>query len=429
MRVLTTLALLALTVHVAIAGVAIYAPYTHPLPRYWSGTNSRAFMYAHVTYPTKGLTGYVFTIGGEEVDAGEFPPDPAGKKYVYDVPCFFMFDSTHFTPPGRAVEIKLTVWDTDGNMTEDSYTANCWNTAAIWGRYDLEIDPWTFHWSTRPNYDGEWEQGTESWGGCRVVQENLFPIHYNGLALNTARGWTATQFLAGIVPATTVYVNTHGGADDFLWQGISTSQFESDKSDYTLWRDPHAYTPPTQHPEYVIPEHLRGTMQPPPTSENFVIKPTRMSAHGTGLPPFNTGTPPINLAYVDGCECGVGPPEGYDMQFSEAFLYPGGNYYTGYSPLPENQSFCSYLVKTDIDATQAVAQAFWKNLVDGLTVWQARDEAFIAYQKIAEDEPEFAQEWMTIYGDFHTKLHHVYTGASDVPPVTNWFRRINLAGF
>lgn len=46
----------------------------------------------------------------------------------------------------------------------------------------------------------------------------------------------------------------------------------------------------------------------------------RVSAVGSGAPPFQSGIPPINLAFVDACDTGQ------DSAMGEAFLHPFANH-------------------------------------------------------------------------------------------------------
>jgi hypothetical protein len=337
----------------------------------------------------------------------------------------FMFDSTHF-PSGQPVEVRFVATDTDGDTTSASISPVAKNKASVFGRYDLEVSQLTWIFTRPPDpSQGEYLFGDDSWAGTSAAAAKLAAMNDAVFGPETGLGWPALGFLAMVEAATVVYVNTHGGPMGNAGTGATTA-FESDAMDFWFWYDS---APPNSHPNYAE-DFVTGSFENHLMRQYKPILPRRVAANGSGLPPFNTGEPPINLAFVDGCECGLGPSQGYVQEFSGAFLYPGGNWYEGIGSYPEDQSYCSYLIDVDIDRTKAVVQVFFSSLRDGYTVHQARIFAYDDAYAGAHDDPGSAFEWMVVYGDWHTRLHGVYTGVSDVfsdgspVPITQWFRQI-----
>jgi hypothetical protein len=126
----------------------------------------------------------------------------------------------------------------------------------------------------------------------------------------------------------------------------------------------------------------------------------RQVAVGSGYPPFNSGSPPINLAFTDACITGQ------DNQFAEALLFPE---YTAYNQnWCENQSEVSWRISKLVLGTKASSEALWFALAGGATANQARDVASNAYWALVGGYL-FPTSTMSVWGDYYTRLYGLYT--------------------
>jgi hypothetical protein len=219
-------------------------------------------------------------------------------------------------------------------------------------------------------------------------------LNYHKVRRITTIGWDRNDFLPGVGDSNVFYVHTHGN-DEFFWM---------DTNDYHYDRLGSPGPPDNAYAEIAPPSDLHG----------FALKPTRVTANGSGLPPFNsTGIPPVNLAFVDSCTTGT------TNSFALAFLYPYGNSYT--PPLSsEDQAEVGYNITKETEQTRRCNDAFWGALEDGKTVNRARFELFQAYE--GTNEPAFATDLLHVWGDFYMRLKGVYTGSEFPTLQTDWWR-------
>jgi len=388
-----------------------------PPPNYLSGTFCRLTGTAvAVGGTTRGFLAATLFVNGYPVKHWE-NQEPA----LQHITIAAVIDSTHFAHASNVSIWMTALGDDQVTYTSPTTTIGVWNLAAVFGRYDLEFD-WLNWQVTGPpgQEEGAWVTGDGSWGGCVPAAEHLLDMNHflYGQGIRAEQGWDWADISAAFGPSTVAYVNTHGGVDDGIF---CQPFFRTDSDDYWYyWPDP--FEENEQHPQERIFGVLSGSIPP----HYYEVMPIRQLAIGGGLPPINDGTPPMNLAYIDGCECAVQLPNGnppINCTFPEAFLYPVTN---AYNPpvAPEDQAFCSFLIKVNAYRTSATVSEFFGRLEEGYTVNQARVFAFFVYSNgaLPRDWESLAHLWMAVYGDWATRTHGVYTGVQDVSPVSAWYR-------
>lgn len=371
----------------------IWLPEDTSPPNYFSGANSRVRAYGCVWNGTLGLTHVRLWIGeGPPLVDYEVPWHPF--LYVNEVQIRIMFDSAHFDD-GDVVEVTFELTDTDNVVHQESISIPVYNKASLFGRFDLDCQPLFWKEAT-----GQWSTGGDECFGVPVAEDYFAPygnLNYRNHHRNTMLGWDKVDLLQALSDVNVFYVHTHG----------SQTHFWTDKNDYHFsYPNPPAISPENAF-AVTVPLNYQQT--------GFTLKPTRIAANGTGLPPFNsTGLPPINVAFLDACDAGT------DNSFAEALLYPGGNFYTGYLWFPENQAEVGYAISFQAGQTADCNEAFWGTLADGYTVHEARLEVYEAYD--GSNKPANPVDLMHVWGDFYTRLSGVYTGSAYPSPQTTWWR-------
>lgn len=295
-----------------------------------------------------------------------------------------MWDSTVFAF-GSFPETRVVILDSEAEFWERSHSAPVINRALLFGRYDLEEEPVSFI-----NIPGYYTFGDENWNSVKVSRPLLESINCD-CAFDTTF-WSGSLVLQTMPTCTVIHLHSHGDELD-IWD---------DQNDYTL-----------DYPNN--PPQLPGRSIMPMTaySPHVALHPQRVLDHGTGPPPFNTGWPPITLAFMDACCTGL------NQAYSAALLYPYGNAYTGlWQEFPENQAQCGYRFKFKLKYTRECNSEFWGALADGFSVDYARREAHAAYS----DGPKAAEDFMSVWGDWKAKLTGVYDGEDD--PSGSWYRRL-----
>ncbi|MDW8290086.1 MAG: hypothetical protein RMM06_05145 [Armatimonadota bacterium] len=264
------------------------------------------------------------------------------------------FASTHF-PDGTNLEIYVEGVDSTGRTGSASRRVLVYNKATLYGRNEWENDP------SAPT------------AGVPPSSQYLTSMNHNVSRTCVALGWTKQMLLHDVAPCTVLYVNTHGGIGNFA-------------SDL---------------------DELTGIIELIFPSD---VLPVRQNAVGAGYPPFNTGTPPINVAFIDACLTGS------DNSFS-VFLYP---YYNAYNAnWCENQTLVGWRITVRADKTRACAAAFWGALADGMTAHQARDRMVREYYR-PNSVPGQPRDHASVYGDYYTRLRGVYTGSDSHSPHFWW---------
>jgi hypothetical protein len=317
-------------------------------PNYAGGT--RCEVVAHISTNTQYayLTRVKLRIGTETL---------IDKALTYPMPYVYLnvrFSSTHF-PDSTNLQIYAEGTDSAGQRGSASRYVLVYNKATLYGRNEWENDP------SAPT------------AGVPPSSEFLSAMNHNVSRTCVALGWTKQMLLYAIEPCTVFYVNTHGNI------GVFTSDYDE----------------------------LTGVVEPIFPED---ILPVRQAAVGTGYPPFNTGLPPVSLAFIDACLTGA------DNSFN-VFLYP---YYNGYNTNRcENQAVVGWRIPVAVDKTQACAAAFWCGLQDGLTVHLARDQMVEEYF-YPDPVPGSHRDHASVWGDYYTRLNGAYTGTDHFAPRFWW---------
>ncbi len=352
-------------------------------PNYYSATNNRAI--ATATWVGQGeqrtLVAMWLYIGSQVVAFDSF------LEPMLDWEQSVMWDSTVF-PFGSFPETRVVILDSEADFWERTHSAPVINRALLFGRYDLEGEFITYNHET-----GNYSFGDENWTGVKVSKPLLEAINYD-CALDTTF-WAGSLVLQTMPTRTVLHLHSHGDA----------AKFWDDQNDYSL---AYPSNPPSLPARSIFP--LNATLP------HVALFPQRILDHGSGPPPFNTGWPPITLAFIDACETGL------TNAYAEALLYPYGNAYTGLGqPFPENQAQCGYQFCIKLKYTKECNQAFWGALANGYSAMHARNDAFYVYgpHKGASEVPT---DFMSVWGDWHTKLRGAYDGLHE--PSGTWFRRL-----
>ncbi|MGQ9881305.1 MAG: hypothetical protein ACUVSV_10655, partial [Armatimonadota bacterium] len=246
-------------------------------------------------------------------------------------------------------------WGSTGQMASDSRLTTVYNKATLHGRNEWENDP------SAPS------------AGVPVASFWLSTMNHNVSNTCVAYGWTKQMLLNDMDVCTAFYVNTHG----------EIGRFTSDWDEYShIW-------------EFVWPDD---------------ILPVRQSAVGSGYPPFNTGVPPMNVAFIEACLTGT------DNSFS-VLLWP---YYNAYNHnWCENQAYVGWRIKTLVDGTRAANTGFWSALASGCTAHQARDA--LVYDYLAATGQQLAPgqhptDLVSVWGDYYARIWGVYTATDSFSP-------------
>jgi hypothetical protein len=281
-------------------------------------------------------------------------------KYLQLYPYVFLpyvyvqsrFASTHF-PDGTAVQVTAEAMDTMGQYAASApESATVYNKATLYGRHEWEQNP------SDPRS-----------AGVPAARTNLMAMNHSICAENTTLGWTKADLLADLVACTVFYVNTHGANGD----------------PYPLLSD---YDEISSVDEWVY---------------SAEVHPVRSGAVGTGYPPFNTGSPPINVAFLGACWTGL------KNFWAWALLVPE---YTAY-----NQNWCENQCEVGWRITNRAIGAlsdgsFWAALTGGVTAHEARDAASNAYWYVIGENPQnhAPEDTISVWGDYYTRLEGLYTG-------------------
>jgi hypothetical protein len=324
--------------------------YPSGTPNYFSGTDCNVAGVVGTNFPQTWMRSAQFYVGGELIDSWTADPNnPAPDVTFYET-----FDSTHF-PDGTPLEVKIVGTNNLGQVYQASMTVPVYNKAALYGRHQWEIDLF---------------DGTD---GTPPAQQWLTQMNHTCVVVTTL-GWTAEQILGDIQRCTVFYVNTHGDA---------SPEFESD-----------------------VDEINGGIVELVTPGE---VQEARETGMGAGQPPFNSGTPPVNLAFVDACETGL------NNAFADAFLWPF------YDTNATDQAEIGWHINTDTTRTQADGNTFWSYLEQGMTAHLARDAMVDTYLGYKPQPPDAESNYVACWGDYFTRLHYVYTG-DDAMGRGGWYR-------
>lgn len=374
-------------------------------PHYFSGTGCRVWGSAVVTgAPTTGFVEAKIVVQGVVVKHWS-STEPALQHLTLSA----VIDSTHFAHDSEVAVSFLARGDDNVWYTSPIAYVPVYNVAGIFGRHDIEVAHLSWGYTTQ-HPEGEWLTGDSSWKSCDTVADAYLAMNHfiYGDGPRVEAGWDWADLSLGIQGSTSMFISTHGGIGE-VW---SAAYFLTDSDDATNYY-PNA-------PNEEDKEHVVGTSVYEGLKE---ILPVRVNANGTGLPPYNTGNPPMNFVWVNACKSGYQDVPTIDNTFPEAFLHPIDNAFHP-TPIPENQAYCGYLINFLLRRNADTTAEFFERLKSGYTVNQAREFAYIAYAnwQVPRNFQTLAHEWMAVYGDWKTRVHGVYTGIEDHDPVTEWYR-------
>lgn len=304
-----------------------------------------------------------------------------------------MFDSSHW-PAYSNVEIKFEASDESGHYFVTTKNVQVKNKAWSFGRYDFDVAPLAWNGS-------QYVTGNSSWASAGEASILQTVSQYLSTMCVSFR-WDWAEVETAMQHCNVFYVSTHGGYDS-TYGGI----WATDYNDYNGQPIPpnlkwHCYS-----------GLFAGN---DPELDVHALQPLREAAVGTGWPPFNTGTPPIFISFVNSCDAGQ------DSQNSDALLWPRFNAFQPWSAIQsEDQASVQWRVLTNAYGTHDSGYAFWMNLFIGKTVIEARDQAVLAQN--AHEDPDLNTTDLALYGDQKSRLKGVYN-PSGVPTPTLWYRPI-----
>jgi len=316
-------------------------------------------------------------LGGETVYDQSFADGSLASKSVA-----VRWDTTHF-PHGAAKDIKvkakMKVWrgikvfpSESWIYWEGPYEVSAPDAAVSVSIYNYgwagDIAEFANNWNCRQYaldaYEGMNHEADES----IVTQPPLVP--FAGVTEELARH--------GIRLSTVFYIDCHGSVDYF---GHTTG----------YWGDPN-YPYPNMPPWQLGPSDVLAE---------------RQWAEANGYPP-------LNFAFLDSCKNGQLGSLGVNDNYM-AFLNLSA---IAYSPtyIPVNRAFLGWLISVSANWSVTFDRAFWQEIVNGATVYKARNVAYYNLWQEYSDDPSFPyglndRTLVTgLYGDAYCRLHGLYTG-------------------
>lgn len=335
----------------AAAGIDFEPHIDWPAPLHFSGTNSRAFYKATVTYPTVHIERAEIYVDNELTLWEVYPVQGLPPRQVYRLTTTLkiMFDSTHF-PNSGITTIKMRVRG-DGIWYEHSYSAIRYNRAGAFGLHSFET----------------------TFGGAAAtkVKDRLDQIqHYCDLI--TYSGWDHSIVDTIEDHATIHYFNTHG----------TEYSFQTDAGGLIYPFDSYGSPDLRTWPEASI---------------------------GSGYPPFNsTGNPPVHLAVFDSCKTG-------SSSLFASILFPAYNGYGGLyenqaiagwtvSPLISDSELLAALLWNPL-IDQEVLDAAIISMIGQATLFNIQVYDSLTYRTIQDGD-------FVSYADGMMRVHGVYTNSS-----------------
>ncbi|MBX7132006.1 MAG: hypothetical protein K1X67_04930 [Fimbriimonadaceae bacterium] len=269
-----------------------------------------------------------------------------------------MFDSSHFAN-GTPVEVTYRIWSYPTGWQEASSGIDplAQNMLMMYEHPDDDLDP----------------------DAAPLVSQLMYGKNYL-LALVNGGSWSETD-----------YFNTLDGSNAVFYAGHGTPYDHDD-----------AWTP-------------TGHML---TSEYYTH---RVSQKGSGIPPFNTGAPPVNFCHLLACNCG-------DTNGFITVCYP---YYMAWGgPWMENQALMAYGVYVLLKQLAQHAYLIWSKLAEGRTAWKTQQWFNVVWleenpeQLVVSDDGE-SERFMkpgdlALYCNYNgdhgaMRLKTVYTGTNTDP--------------
>lgn len=374
------------------AGVNFVAHPGYPAPNYFSGTNSRGFYRASITYPHNHIAKFELYLNDQltlALNTPVVPGLPGGGEEPGTLPGLVpiqegavMFDSFYYAFPNSTITVKCKVYAEthpggSGQWFEDSYTVSVANKGALFGINDLENSgggAGALAADSRLSVIGFPKTRTYHWGWTGSYD---FPLHVNNSNL---------VYYAGHGTPTTIYDGVQSVQNDWgYWCGI---------------------------PIYA--RQMDGT-----PSVQAVIS----AKMGSGLPPFNSGSygacPPVNIAVHMACHAENPNLPAGNTYFSSYFL----PYWNGYGGYCENQGFLGWTIGTPVLDYYWLTTYLMDELIAGEKLEVARLRMIVNMNLNATKHLEYDQSYAFVDQDVNTTLRRVYDPGSSIK---RWWRPIDL---
>ncbi len=259
-------------------------------------------------------------VGGQQVHSwtrngpDEEVSHPSSLEVIFDeeypLSLMVMFDSSHF-PPNQNIHVRLTGHD-NLNRFYDSDIDDPGNDAPARNKAMLYEHP-------DPNISPDSVPILGTWIGG---------VNYETSVVNGG-SWTEAQFFSDMQTSNLVHCTTHSNPD-LHWSGINEAIW---------WND---------------------------------YETNRISQIGSGIPPYNTGSIPVNFMYIVACNIG-------DTSRFNRVNYP---YYMAWGgPWMENQAWMGPKVDTNVVDDAFLSHEIWKYLKLGESAryaWQTFNDWLLA---------------------------------------------------
>jgi hypothetical protein len=335
-------------------------------PYYFSGTNSRAGMWAAAEYPAAWIHSYTITLEGGGVTKSfsrtlPDPVDPIEGPFPIARP-IFMFDSTGFEP-GCFVSVTIDAVDNlGGTGTYTTEGVKVRNFALVCSHPEVQDVP-------------------------AVVMARLEGPY---TCFGEPDDWTCRNFVEDMAGVNVVSYSGHGTPSSFwaahVWIDQSQNPAITYETHINPWGDD---TYVIGHPGWLngcSVEHYRGPQM------------------GSGLPPFNsTENPPINLATIVNCATG-------SNQNFIRFCIP---YLNAFGIWLEDQAYFGFIPSIYLYDEAGINAELYKSLMAGKVLYYAREDLIAAGYRSFPDGSDpghvMTAADMAIYGDQRMRLTTVYT--------------------
>ncbi|MEQ1821890.1 MAG: hypothetical protein ABL949_05240 [Fimbriimonadaceae bacterium] len=340
-----------------------------PMPNYFSGTNCRASGSAQLGSGVEHAELYLIGNGVATLVASFVSDD---EQLPMSISLAAMFDSSHYSP-GTTLSVKLSVKCANIAqpyvLTAGSVPVK--NRLIVYEYPDPNIAP----------------VGT-------IIAGHMANKNYTVYGTGNSLFWSAQTYLGDLSGATASVCSTHGNVP-FHWSGTNDNIYPtSNPYNYLAYRT----------------SQIGSTSAP------------------NGLPPFNSGQPPLNFLHLLGCLCGQNPI------FLLGATYPGDWAYP--NSVIQDQCYLGYRPLISTEQADEHAEFIWSRLAAGKNMSQIVvdiDDAidnypylflcWETYQDYENHNEQYmvADDWK-VYGDPCMRMKGVWCPWS--PPINDWKRQI-----
>lgn len=307
-------------------------------------------------------------VEGDIVAEFEWQP---GDAMPMAIPLAAVFDSTHF-PPGTHVDVSLEVV----GLTTGTHTSPTPRSAIVKNKLmAFEHDD-----SALPG-----ASGTDP----SIIVSGTLPVTKYDRMVENGTGWSVADYFAAMSESNVVFFAGHGVPDRHT--------------------------------------HGSGSVM---TIGNSDYEANRISQIGAGIPPFNSGSPPVNFCHLVSCECGQ----------NNNFIRVAYPYYMAWGGLwMENQSLMAYAVGILLKDCDWHADEIWSRMSQGWTAYYTQQDfdhyiSDPANSRLGINVIDSAGTRVMWPGDLAcfynpveggcTRVVGVYTGTNALPVSGQWFLQI-----